>query len=209
MTAAVKSIHRAIASLMLPKKVPALITYAQGIVKAMTGNVYFATPSPMLASVSQAISDLQVAETAVLARTKGAATTRNDKRTALLTLLQELRGYIQAQADANMDTGASIIESAGIAVKKAAVRAPRVFAVKPGAVSGSVKLVTHSAGHRASYEWQYSTNGGQAWVTMPSTLQAKTSVLGLTAGSTVEFRYRPVTKTGEGDWSQPISLLVK
>jgi hypothetical protein len=201
--------HRSLASLKLPKAVPALITYAQGIVKSLTGNASFATPSPTLASITQAINDLQTAETAVLARTKGAATTRNDKRTALLTLLQELRSYIQVQADANMDTGAAIIESAGIAVKKTAVRAPRVFAAKPADVSGSVKLVTNSAGHRASYEWEYTTNGGQSWVTMPTTLQAKTSLSGLTSGSTVQFRYRPVTKTGEGNWSQPVSLLVK
>jgi hypothetical protein len=24
----------------------------------------------------------------------------------------------------------------------------------------------------------------------------------------VQFKYRPVTKTGEGDWSQPVSLIV-
>jgi hypothetical protein len=206
---ATKSIHRSLASLSLPKAVPALITYAQGIVKGMTGNTSFPTPNPTLASVTEAVTDLQTAETAVLARTKGAATVRNEKKTALVTLLQELRGYIQAQADANMENGASIIQSAGIAVKKTAVRAPRVFAAKPGAVSGTVKLMTNSAGHRASYEWQYSTNGGTTWTTMPTTLQAKTSLTGLTAGSTVEFKYRPVTKTGEGNWSQPVSLLVK
>jgi hypothetical protein len=37
MTTTTKSAHRAIASLMLPSKVPALITYAQGITKALTG----------------------------------------------------------------------------------------------------------------------------------------------------------------------------
>jgi hypothetical protein len=34
-------------------------------------------------------------------------------------------------------------------------------------------------------------------------------MLSLTAGTTVTFRYRPVTKTGEGDWSQPTQLLVQ
>lgn len=37
-----------------------------------------------LPTVAQAISDLQAAETATLARTKGAAATRNEKRTALV-----------------------------------------------------------------------------------------------------------------------------
>lgn len=44
---------------------------------------------------------------------------------------------------------------------------------------------------------------------MPSTLQAKTSVTGLAVGSTAQFRYRVTSKTGEGDWSQPISYFVK
>jgi hypothetical protein len=44
---------------------------------------------------------------------------------------------------------------------------------------------------------------------MPGTLQAKTTVLGLTPLSTVQFRYRAVTKAGEGDWSQPVSLTVQ
>jgi hypothetical protein len=48
----------------------------------------------------------------------------------------------------------------------------------------------------------------KTWVTVPSTLQAKTTVAGLTPGATVTFRYRAVVKTGEGDWSQPTSLMV-
>ena len=207
--ATTKSIHRSLASLSLPKPVPALITYAQGIVKAMTANASFPSPTPPLATVSEAITELQTAETAALARTKGAASTRNDKRTALVTLLQQLRGYIQTTADANVEAGASLIQSAGIAVKKSPVRAPRVFGASPGPVSGSAKLVAASAGHRASYEWQYSTDGGKTWVTSPVTLQAKTTVPGLTAGATVTFKYRPVTKTGEGDWSQAVSLIIK
>jgi hypothetical protein len=204
-----KTVHRSLASLKLPTPVPALITYAQGIVKAMTANAAFANPTPTLAAVTSAISDLQTAETATLARTKGAAAVRNEKKTALVTLLQQLRGYVQAEADANVETGASTIQSAGLAVRKTPVRPPRVFAAKPGDVSGAVKLVAAAAAHRASYEWEYSIDGGKTWVIAPATLQAKTTLSGLTAGTTVQFKYRPVTKTGEGDWSQVVSLIVK
>jgi hypothetical protein len=34
-------------------------------------------------------------------------------------------------------------------------------------------------------------------------------VMGLTPGATVVFRCRPVTKAGEGDWSQPSAIIVK
>jgi hypothetical protein len=89
------------------------------------------------------------------------------------------------------------------------VRKPRVFDAAQGAVSGTMKLVTASAGPRSSYDWECSTDGGKTWLLLPSTMQAKTSVTGLTPRATVQFRYRALTKTGEGDWSQPLSFIVK
>jgi len=70
--------------------------------------------------------------------------------------------------DSDVDVGdkkAALIQSAGFAVRK----------------------TTASAGHRASYDWEYSADGGKTWVLLPSTLQAKTSVTGLAAGTTVQF----------------------
>jgi hypothetical protein len=69
-------------------------------------------------------------------------------------------------------------------VKKTAVHSPRVFGAKPGTITGTAKLVTATAGHRASYEWEYSPDGGKTWVTAPATLQAKTTVPGLLARAT-------------------------
>lgn len=200
---------RSLVSLNLPKQVPALIAMAKGIVQAMTGNANFPSPEPALSAVNTAIADLETAETAAQARTRGAATTRNDKRAALATLLEQLKGHVQKIADADLEHGAAIIQSAGMGVKKHPVRAPRVFDAKPGTTSGSVKLMAVSAARRAGYEWQYSTDGGKTWLTAPVTLQAKTVISGLVPGSTAMFRYRPVTKTGEADWSQPVSLIVK
>jgi hypothetical protein len=71
MTTTSKSAHVSTAILKLPTKVPALITYVQGIVKNMTANPSFPTPTPSLATVTQALANLQSAETAALARTKG------------------------------------------------------------------------------------------------------------------------------------------
>lgn len=86
----------------------------------MTGNPSFPTPAPALAAVKTATDDLQKAETAAQARTKGAVAVRNEKRTALVTLLRQLLAY---------------------------VRKPHAFGAAPGAVSGSAKLVAVSAGH--------------------------------------------------------------
>ncbi|HEY8040663.1 MAG TPA: fibronectin type III domain-containing protein [Polyangiaceae bacterium] len=209
MTTTTNAPHAAVATLKLPVKVPALIQYAQGIVKSMTANPSFPNPTPTLALVTAAIVALNTAETAALARTKGAVLTRNGARTALVTLLRQLRGYIQAIADADAESSAPTIASAGIAVRRTPVRPPRAFHATPGPVSGSAKVVVPSAARRAAYDWEYSADGGKTWVAAPSTLGAKTTIPGLPAGTTVQFRFRALTKTGEGDWSQPTSLLVK
>jgi hypothetical protein len=198
-----------IAILKLPKSVPALVTYAQAIAAAMTNNPSFPSPVPAPPTIATAVAALHAAETTALARTKGAVADRNDKRAALVTLLKQVLPYVQTVANADIETAATVIQSAGIAVKKVAVRKPRVFAAEQGGMTGSAKLVAASAGRRASYEWQYSVDGGKTWVIAPASLQAKTTVAGLTPGATVEFRYRAVTKIGEGNWSQTVQLIVK
>jgi hypothetical protein len=201
--------HRVSAALKLPTSVPALISVTKAIVAAMTGNASFPAPDPTLSAVSFALNELETAEAAALARTKGAATARNQKRAALVAELEQLKAYVQKTADVNLATAATVIQSAAMVVRKVPVRTKRVFNAKQGTVSGSVTLVTASAARRASYEWEYSSDGGKTWLLMPATLQAKTSITGLQSGSTYMFRYRAVVKAGAGDWSPPVSFLVK
>jgi len=208
MAATTKAAHRITISLSLPRRVPALIVYSQGVLEHMTGNATFPTPNPPLTALSTAITALQSTETAALARTKGAVASRNEKRTALVGVLQQLRSYVQTTADADPANAMSIIEGAGMAVRKTPTHRARAFVAKQGPVSGVATVVAQVTARRASYDWQYSTDGGKTWVALPSTLQAKTTVSGLTPGSTVQFKYRALTKTGEGDWSQPVSLMM-
>jgi len=200
---------RSIAILKLPHPVPALIGVAKAIVQAMTGNAMFPNPDPTLATVTVAINDLDASETVAKTRAHGAVAIRNDKRTTLVRLLEQLRAYVQKVADANPETSGSVIQSAGIGVKKPFLRGKNVFAARPGPVTGAVKLTADVVARRAAYEWQSSADGGKTWVDLPGTLQSKTIVTGLTPGATVSFRYRALTRTGEGEWSQPISYLVK
>jgi hypothetical protein len=186
-----------------------LINFAQQVLKSITGNPNFPSPTPTLAELTQAINDLQTAENSVLARTKGAAATRNEKRTALVMKLQQLKGYIQSVADANVDNSGSIIQSAGLEVRKVTTRKPRVFEVVAGPTAGTATIRTEAAGPRTAYEWQYSTDGGKTWIDAPPTIQAKTSLGGLASGTTILVRYRTVTKTGATDWVTPITYAVK
>jgi hypothetical protein len=54
-----------------------------------------------------------------------------------------------------------------------------------------------------------SSTDQKTWTSLPMTLQAKTGVSGLTAGTTYYFRVQPVTRTGAESWSQIVTLLVK
>jgi hypothetical protein len=210
MTTPNKSIHRVTISLDVPTKIADVLLYANSIVQKMTNNPAFPTPTPTVAALSAAVSDLHAAETAALSRAVGSATVRNDKRTVLVSLLQQLRGYVQSVADATPENGAAIIESAGLAVRKIATRTKRTFAARSGALTGSAIVTAATAGPRSSYEWQYSTDGGKTWVFAPATTQGKTTIAGLPSGTTVQFRYLAVTpKGGQGDWSPAVSLLVK
>jgi hypothetical protein len=204
-----KSTHLPLVILGMPKNVPGLISYARNIVNRMTANPSFPVPTPKLAAVTTATDELQAAETATLSRTKGAAAVRNEKRTALVLLLRQLRGYVQTVADADPTNAVSLIESSGFAVRKTTTHQARVFGAKPGRISGSVALVAGIVAKRSSYEWAYSTDGGKTWVAAPVTLQARTTVAGLTPGATVLFKSRAVTKAGEEDWSQPVSLVIQ
>jgi len=38
---------------------------------------------------------------------------------------------------------------------------------------------------------------------------ARAIVSGLAVGSTCSFRYRPVTKMGAADWSEPVSTVIR
>jgi hypothetical protein len=179
------------------------------MVKSMTGNAWFPAPQPPLATVQAAIDDLTEAETATLTKAMGTVATRDEKRDALVTLLQALLGHVQWTANANPGSGPAIIQSAGVHVKQKAGPPPRVFTAKQGPTSGSVTLLAPKAGHRSGYEWAYSLDGGITWIAVPFTVRASTTVSDLKPGSKVGFRYRAVTKDGAGDWSEPVWMIVQ
>ena len=200
--------HRAIAVLKLPKKVPDLIELGQVIIKGLTGNAFIPNPNPSVAVVQAGLDDLVACQATAKVRTSGAVALRNSKKQAFITLLEAVKTNAQSVADANPESGPAIIQSAGLGLRKSPARKQLGFHAKLGTVSGAVKVVAPAAARRASYEWQYSTDGGKTWVDLRSTLQSRTSLSGLTPQTTVMFRYRAVVKTGEGDWSTPISILV-
>jgi hypothetical protein len=204
-----KSLHRILVTLKLPRSIPALIVYAQGVVTALNGNPHFVTPSPALGDITTAIVELQTAQ-ANLSRSKGAAAARNDKKEVLIKLLQELRFYVQKIADADPQNAAPIVQSSGLPSRSTPVHKARVFGARSGKMSGSVDVLAPVARKGASYEWQYSLDGGKTWTEAAPGTRARTTLTGLPVASQVQIRYRSVApKAGPSDWSQALTVVVK
>lgn len=200
--------QRSIVALALPRRVAALIAVAKAIVQGLTGNPSFPQPDPSLVEMNTAIADLEAAELAVQTRARGAVATRDQKRAALIALLQREKLFVQKVADSDPPKAAALIQSAGMGVKKTRLRGKRVFAVKQGRLSGTVSIETVYAGPRSAYEWEYSSDGGKTWQAGPPTTRAKTTLVGLQPGTSYSFRARSITKVGPSDWSQPLVLVV-
>ena len=201
--------HRCIAVFALPQPVPALSKAGHSVVTQMTGNAHLPNPNPPLSEITILLTAVDNTETATKTRTAGTIAARNQARTALIGGLHSLKAYVQQQADANPEMAETIITSAGMTVKKLPKRVKVDFVAKQGPVTGTVHLVAKAAAVRACYEWNWSGDGGKTWTSVPTTLQAKTTIIGLPVAVNCQFRYRAVTKKGEGDWSQVVVLLVK
>jgi hypothetical protein len=211
MSTPAKPSGRVLVALNLPEyKVPLLVTMARAIVQRMTENPWFPAPDPSLADVQAAIDDLEAAETTARSRVTGGVESREARRRVLVERLQYLQDHVQAIANANPQSAAAIIESAGMHVKRVGKPPPPVYRARAGRVSGEVDLFVPSAGERAGYEHQLSLDGGKTWLPSPQpfTNNTRVTVTGLTPGTTVWFRYRWTFKGATGDWSQPISIMV-
>jgi hypothetical protein len=202
-----QSVPRNRVVLKRPRPVTALIALAKAIAEAMANSATtFPSPTPPLATLNADISALDTAQTATHAGTKGLVAARNDKMAIVVVDLEQERAYVQKVVDANPAQAQTIAEAAGMALAKSPAKTKPALSAKPATVSGSVVLAAKAAKY-TSNDWQYSTDN-KTWTSLPSTMQAKTTVVGLQPGVVLYFRHRAVTKSGATDWSQTVQTLV-
>jgi hypothetical protein len=209
-----KSSKRPLAVFLISKlqKIGSFIVKVQNILQEITDHpLIFVTPSPTVASVTTHLNELLTAEGLAQTRAAGTAAARNLAYDVVLDDIYALQRYVQNLADTAGSTAESIsiIEASGFSLKVNGVHVKPALAVKNGDVSGSVKLVAKAAAKRVSYNWQQSLSVSAPWTELPTTLQAKTMVSGLTPGAKVFLRVRPVFKDGPGNWSQSVSIIVQ
>ncbi len=193
------------------RKIADFIQRVLTILSNIGGNTaLFANPNPTIALVTANLGTLQTAQTLAQTRAAGSAGARNVKFIVVLKNIFGLLSYVQDLADNAADeaTAIAIINASGFDLKTYGTRVKPPLAAKNGTVSGSVKLTAKSAGNRVSYDWAQSADTIN-WTDLPSTLQAKTTVTGLTPVTKMYFRFRVITAAGTGDWSQPIWIIVQ
>jgi hypothetical protein len=195
-------------ALKLPRVIALLIVFVQHVVQAMTNNPWFASLAALVATTGTDLLALQVAQAKALTKAKGAAEARDDAKKVVLDDLRLLKSGVQTVVNQNPGQAATIIESAGLFQKKDTLPFKPNLQARMAPVSPGEVLVRARAVKRASYEWQYSLDGGKTWVAMGTTTVADTSVLGMTAGATVLFRFRTTVKKTTSDWSPTLSFNV-
>jgi hypothetical protein len=200
--------QRVLVAFSLSTKAAVAIPECQSVITLMTNNANFPTASALLAQTTTDVTALAKATADAKNKVPGAVAIRKAALIKVKSDASSLKALVQSTADANSASAEAIILSAGMRVRKAVTRSKTALTATWGDVSGMVLLIAKAVANRASYLWQWSLDG-KTWNTLPSTLQAHTTVNGLTPATTYFFRFRATLKIGEQDWSQTVSLLVK
>src|ERR1700722_14515468 len=146
-----------------PIPVTALSTYTHALIAALTASALIHNPTPSIVTLTDLLTKLDTAQTATKTRTKGTVAVRDAAEAALRVALHATRANVQVLADANPEQADALVKSLGMTLRKPNARTKAPFAAKPGAVSGAVTLTCKAAAGRASYDWEWSGDGGHTW----------------------------------------------
>jgi len=183
-----------------------LENFAQGIIAALTGNAHFPTPTPTLASVTDAIDAYSVTLQTIAARQSAlreAFTLKEQARAVVVQQLTYLANYVEIASQGNE----AKIESAGMGVRSPAVPVgvPSMVTNLAAALSdfpGAVDLNRDPTTGANSYEVQCKLHEDAAqWTTFKIVTSSRITVDGLTPGSLYAFQVRAVGAAGPGPWS--------
>ena len=189
--------------LNIPKRHQDLLLLAKFIYERMLGNAGFPSPNPTLPSLLALITAF---DTALTAKGPGIGTVRREARAALVMALKHLRDYVQGVAEQVVTGAASLVESAGMQLRKKTIRNKAPFSVQRGKVSGLLVLIAMAVAKKATYYWEMSGDG-KVWSSLPDTMEATTTASGLTPGQMYYFRFRSLSAAGMSDWSQVVSMI--
>ena len=183
--------------------------------KMLANQALLPSPSPSLAALEQQTTRLSDAQDAVNRHEPDATGVRNVERSALLTLLEGLRTFVQTLADdAPAGQAVVIIEAAAMSVARVSAYAKPILRAEADVHPGIVHLFAAAGQLNRSrryktYGWEYTLDGGLTWLPATSTPVAHTTISGLPSLTTCGFRVNVSDTLGTTAWTQPVSVLVR
>jgi hypothetical protein len=178
----------------------------------------FVSPSLSLSALQAQILVVGDAEVLAATRARGAAAARNVQRNILLGMMEVGLTYVQGIADtsASVDQAVATIQAAGLTVAPVVQYTKPILALQQRVEGGPVVLVANASAltgrsrAKTLFNWGYTADGGQTFVSLPPTPKSKTSVVGLTPLTRYGFRVSVTGPDGTvGAWSQIVVFLVR
>jgi len=198
-----------IAVLNFPEDHKSFLISAKFVSTSLTGNTYFTSLATTVVSLNTEIAAMDLAMTKAKGRAPGAASDCKAKRRKVTQRLNHIVDTVQGiiETTANPADAATMILSAGLKIKKVGKHNKAPLSAQHGAATGEVSLIALAVARRATYFWEYSSDG-MSWEKASPTHQSKTALSGLKPGLTYHYRFRALTKLGESDYSDVVSLIV-
>lgn len=176
--------------------VPDKINKARHITDAINSNTtVFASPSPAIITVTNAIDDLEIAWNNAADGGKSKTAIMHDKESLLMKLMNDLAHYVEGIADGDE---ATVHLAAMDTKKKPQVKNPPEFEVYQWDAHGAVG-VRAKARVKTIYKWLYckAPLASNAWTTASTTDISRSMISGLDAGSLYYFKVIFVSASGE------------
>ena len=183
----------------------------------MTGNGSYTDPKPSMADYETVVTDYRTKyETAVETGGKFDIAAKKLARLVLLESMRRLATYVNLTADGN----ANVLISSGFILasqpqSRVAPDVPLWVRLQDGPQRGQLKLSVAKVRWAWEYEYQVGTSAGEddpiVWLpTLHRTTNSRGTVIpNLTSGQLYWVRVRARNGYGPGDWSDPVSRIVK
>lgn len=190
------------------------ITFNEGILTAMTGNAYYPTPAPTLATLTTQKTEFEDALAAAADGGKTLTAAKNQKRALLTETLYLLANYVETTA-----LGDEVkLLSSGFDVYNTE-RSPRPLPAVPlnlrlsdGNLSGEVKVKVEPVEFATGYELRYSQDDftiDMRWQYSGAYTSSTYIIKDLIVGKYTWVQVRSFNTQGRSEWCDPARLMTR
>ncbi len=181
----------------------AKLVKARKIVTMMTGNAYYATPIPSLATITSKTDALEAAEAAM-----DGSKIKTQLRDIALNLFQAAMNQLQAYVETTANSDVEKILSSGFEVRNAptkAVKLPAPTEITVVALPNAISLKWKSNKKSKLNVVQMSATGlDKDWELKGESTKSTIIINGLAPGTTCYFRIAHINSAGIGEWSEVV-----